>query len=81
MINPVTEEIEGNAIDDLLNERDELARENQFLRRELQDMGDLVRDYEKGMQAITASIRDHAVPSLLKLHTSNTIVSRIKGHN
>jgi len=61
MTNPITKGIEGNAIDDLLNERDELARENQFLRRELDDMGDLVRDYEKGMQAITASIRDHAV--------------------
>ena len=55
---------ESNTIDELLIERDELLRENQSLRLENQEMAELLKDYERGLESTTELIRDHAVLSL-----------------
>ena len=53
-------------MDELINERDELLRENQNLRQENQEMAELLAEYERGMEATTELIRDHAVLSFLQ---------------
>ena len=60
----VTDGLETSTIDELINERDELLRENQSLRQENQEMAELLAEYERGMEATTELIRDHAVLSL-----------------
>ena len=53
---------EPKAIDDLVSERDDLLRENAAMRQENQEMAELVKEYEKGLETATSLIRDHAVP-------------------
>jgi regulator of replication initiation timing len=53
---------ESKAMDELLNERDELVRENSALRQENQELSELLKDYEKGLETTTSLIRDQAVP-------------------
>jgi regulator of replication initiation timing len=76
---------ESKAMDELLNERDELVRENSGLRQENQELSELLKDYEKGLETTTSLIRDQAVPSLIRtkliivpsLHPNNPNPSRI----
>ena len=65
----------------MLADRDELLRENQNLRQENQEMGELLKEYEKGLEATTELIRDHAVPPQL-IHSSNlNLVSSIYSYH
>ena len=59
--------LETNTIDELLDEREELLRKNERLRLENQEMAELLKEYEKGLESATDAIRDHAVqnPSIL----------------
>jgi hypothetical protein len=54
-------DLDPNAIDELLAERDELARENALLQRDNEELSQLLQDYGTGLEAITELIRDHAV--------------------
>jgi regulator of replication initiation timing len=63
-------DLDPNAIDELLAERDELVRENALLRQENEELSELVQDYGTGLEATTELVRDHAViasPSLTLL--------------
>lgn len=53
--------IETKDMEGLFNEREELLRENQSLRIENQELADLVKCFEKGVETSTKLVRDHAV--------------------
>jgi hypothetical protein len=54
--------LDPNSIDELLAERDQLARENALLREENEQLSELLQDYGQGLEVTTEVIRDHAVP-------------------
>ena len=56
---------ESSVIDELLAERDELLRENVTLRQENQEMSELLKEYEKGLETTTELVRDHSVRNCL----------------
>src|SRR4051812_48362340 len=66
---------EPNAIDELVSERDELVRENAALRQENQEMARLLKEYEKGMEATTSLIRDHAVYTLIPFPVEHSLLT------
>jgi len=53
-------------MDELLNERDELVRENSGLRQENQELSELLKDYEKGLETTTSLIRDQAYQASIR---------------
>lgn len=56
-------DLDPNAIDELLAERDALVRENALLREENEELSELLQDYGQGLEVTTEVLRDRAVPS------------------